>query len=156
MRIPIFIPGSAAIGGSPSTGYTVTIDEGAPTIASNVYFLQPPARPTTSTTTLSISICGWDGNVPSNCQSPAAAQVDPQPYLVGSNGQTIDWTAATVSGGSYTWNLPAGTWTLYQQGWPYGYIINGQNYNPNSPYAFTVDGSSPFSVQVLDVYPVVS
>jgi hypothetical protein len=36
-----FIPGSAAVGGSPDTGYTVTLDESAPTISLEVYLLAP-------------------------------------------------------------------------------------------------------------------
>lgn len=35
-----FIPGSAAVGGAPETGYTVTIDAVAPDIALNVYNVQ--------------------------------------------------------------------------------------------------------------------
>jgi hypothetical protein len=149
-----FIPGSAAVGGSSATGYTVTIDPSAPDLGLIVYFLQPREQPTTSTTTITISVCEWSGTAPTNCVSPSEAQVDPQPYLVGPNGQTVNWTS--VSGGSYTWELPAGTWTLQQPGWPYGYIVNGQSYNANSPYSFTVDGANPVSIQVQDIYPLIT
>jgi hypothetical protein len=149
-----FIPGSAAVGGSSATGYTVTIDSASPDIGLTVYFLQPTEQPTTSTTTITITICDWSGTAPTNCKSPSEVQVDPQPYLVGSNGQTVNWSS--VSGGSYTWNLPAGTWTLQQQGWPYGYYVNGQSYNANAPYSFTVDGANPVSIQVQDIYPLIT
>ena len=149
-----FIPGSAAVGGSSATGYTVTIDPSAPDIGLTVYFLQPSEQPTTSRTTITISICEWSGRAPTNCKTPSEAQVDPQPYLVGPNGQTVSWTS--VSGGSYTWDLPAGTWTLQQPGWQYGYIVNGQSYNANSPYSFTVDGANPVAIQVQDIYPLIT
>lgn len=149
------IPGSAAVGGSPASGYTVTIDPTAPEIVLTAYFLQPAQRATTSTTTITISICGWQNNAPANCQSPAESEVDPQPSLTSSSGQTVSWSEASVSGGSYTWNLPAGTWTLAQAGWPYGYLVNGQSYNPNAPYSFTTDGANPVSIQVQNVYPII-
>jgi hypothetical protein len=41
MYTTYFIPGSAAVGGSADSGYTVTLDEGAPTISLKVYLLAP-------------------------------------------------------------------------------------------------------------------
>ena len=151
-----FIPGSAAVGGSAASGYTVTIDNTSSAIVLNVYFLQPAERQTTSSTTITISICQWSGTAPTNCLSPAEAQVDPQPYLVSDDGRTtVSWAEAAISGGSYTWALPAGTWYLYQEGWPYGYVVDGKSYSGSAPYVFTVDGANPVSFDVQDVYPVV-
>jgi hypothetical protein len=41
MYTTFFIPGSAAVGGSADSGYTVTLDDSAPTISLEVYLLAP-------------------------------------------------------------------------------------------------------------------
>jgi hypothetical protein len=142
-----FVPGSAAVGGSSGTGYTVTIEPGAPNITLPLYFLQPAPRPTTSAVTFTIQAC-QQGLV--NCGSPSSYNVDPQPYLTGPDGQTLTAANAQISGDSYTWSLPAGTWSFYQDGWQSTYYVDGAAFEGGSPYVFVMDGKNPQSHLVQD------
>lgn len=142
-----FIPGSAAVGGSSASGYTVTLDQGSPDIILPVYFLQGRPQPTTSTVTFTIQAC-QQGLV--NCASPSQYNVDPQPYLVGQNGQTLGAADAQRSGDAYIWTLPAGTWSFYQQGWQNYYYVDGTTIDGGKPYVFTTDGSTATSHYVQD------
>jgi hypothetical protein len=142
-----FIPGSAAVGGSSASGYTVTLDQSSPNIVLPVYFLQGRAQPTSSAVTFTIQAC-QQGLV--NCASPSQYNVDPQPYLVGPNGQTLTAADAQRSGDAYTWTLPAGTWSFYQQGWQSYYYVDGQTIDGGKPYVFTTDGSTAASHYVQD------
>jgi hypothetical protein len=142
-----FIPGSAAVGGSSAEGYTVTINPAAPDIALPLYFLQPQPRVTTSAVTFTIQACQQGLT---NCGSPASYNVDPQPYLVGPDGQTLNAGNAQRSGDSYTWSLPAGTWSFYQGGWQNYYYVDGVTHEGGTPYVFAADGANPQSHLVQD------
>jgi hypothetical protein len=147
-----FIPGSAGVGGSSATGYTITLDQTSPAIVLPVYFLQGRPQPTTSAVTFTIQAC-QQGLV--NCASPGQYNVDPQPYLVGQNGQTLTAADAQRSGDAYTWTLPAGTWSFYQSGWQGYYYVDGQTIDGGRPYVFTTDGSTPASHSVQDEIVVI-
>jgi hypothetical protein len=142
-----FIPGSAAVGGSSATGYTITLDPNSPNILLPVYFLREQSQPTTSAVTFTIQAC-QQGLV--NCGSPGQYNVDPKPYLVGPNGQTLTAADAQRSGDAYAWSLPAGTWSFYQQGWQSYYYVDGTTIEGGSPYVFTTDGSGSASHLVQD------
>jgi hypothetical protein len=150
--IDYFIPGSAAVGGSSATGYTVTLDQSSPNILLPVYFLRAQPQPTSSAVTFTIQAC-QQGLV--NCGSPSQSKVDPQPYLVGPNGQTLTAADAQRSGDAYTWSLPAGTWSFYQQGWQSYYYVDGTTIDGGKPYVFTTDGSSSASHLVQDEIVVI-
>lgn len=151
-----FVPGSAAVGGSSASGYSVTLDPAAPDLILPVYFLQPPPRPTSSATTFMFTVCEPGEAGPVNCASPSQYQVDPQPYLVSADKlTTLTEADAMRSGDSYTWNLPAGTWQMYQNGWTSYYYVNGQLVEGGNPYTFFVDGSNSSQYSVQDVYVVI-
>jgi hypothetical protein len=148
-----FVPGSAAVGGSSVAGYTVTLDQSAPNLILTVYFLQPPAQPMTALTTFAFQACTAGPTGPTDCNTPASYNIDPQPYLVSEDGQsTLTVSDAQVAGDSYTWNLPAGTWYLYQKGWPYDFQVDGQRYDAGTPYIFASDGATQTSHSVQDLY----
>jgi hypothetical protein len=151
-----FVPGSAAVGGSSATGYSVTLDQSAPNLILPVYFLQPPPQPTTSATTFTITVCQPGEAGPTNCTSPSQYQVDPRPYLVSADSlTTLTEANAQRTGDSYTWNLPAGTWQLYQDGWTSYYYVNGQLVEGGNAFTFVSDGASAVQYSVQDVYIVI-
>jgi hypothetical protein len=148
-----FVPGSAAVGGSSATGYNVTLDPSAPNLILTVYFLQPSAPPTTALTTFAFQACTAGPSGPTDCNTPASYNIDPQPYLVSEDGlTTLSVSDAQVAGDSYTWNLPPGTWYLYQKGWPYDFQVDGQRYAGGAPYVFASDGATQTGHNVQDLY----
>jgi hypothetical protein len=146
-----FIAGSAAIGGSSQSGYSVTIDPSSPNIVAQVYYLQPAAQ-TTSAVTVVIAECAQGPNGPVECGSPSNA---PLPYLVSSQGASYTWSDAKVVRNTYTWNLPAGTWTLYQDGWQGDFYVNGVRYDAGTAYIFSSDGANAVRIDVQNVYFVI-
>lgn len=150
-----FIPGSSAIGGSSETGYSITVDESAPAIVAPIYFLQPAVRVTTAPVSVAIAVCEDGPDGPVSCSSPGSWDIDPQPYLVSSTGLQYSWTDAKQTRFVYTWNVPAGTYSLYQSGWQGDFYINGTRYSPGSAFVFTTDGINPVQIDVQDVMYII-
>lgn len=108
-----FVPGSAAVGGSPADGYTVTIDPSAPEIGLTVYNFMPETLP--GSLTLDLFLCP-EGSVP-NDYSPAncpQATGGFEASLVGyGSGVVYGMGDAQQSGGSVVWpNLPPDSYYL--------------------------------------------
>ncbi|MDQ2681956.1 MAG: hypothetical protein M3Y37_00375, partial [Chloroflexota bacterium] len=134
------------------SGYTITVAEGAPSIVAPVYFLQPEVRVTTAPITVQVWICEQGPNGPVNCRTPSASQIDPMPYLVGSDGAQYPASSAQVTRNTWTWTLPAGTWTFGQSGWQGDFYVNGTQYPSGSAYSFSSNGIDPVQLNVEDVY----
>jgi hypothetical protein len=115
----------------------VTLDQSAPNLLLTVFFLQPKEQPTAAPVTFTIQAC-QQGMV--NCASPSSYNIDPQPYLIGPNGETLTAADAQRAGDAYTWTIPAGTWSFYQQGWQSYYYVDGAVINGGAPYVFSADG----------------
>jgi hypothetical protein len=132
-----FIPGSAAVGGSPETGYSVTIDESAPDIGLTIYNFQPQQ-------TGSISVLVFDcprTMAPGNYQA-SACPPSPGPYDFRLSGPALNgaWTAANAAaiGGGLLWtDVPYGVYGLSETVYPRGYE---QNVAPGYAYDQGLDG----------------
>jgi hypothetical protein len=147
------IPQTGQITGSGGS-FAVTLSDAVSQIVTPVYFLQP-AKPTSAQVTVIIQNCDRGPNGPENCVPSGQVNVDPSPYLVSNGNGTFTQSSASVSGNNYTWQLPLDTYSLYQGGWSYSYVIGGTEYPGGSGYTFTLADGSPITILVQNINYVI-
>jgi hypothetical protein len=151
-----FIPGSAAVGGSPNTGYTVAIDESAPDIAVTIYNL----RPAVQTGSVTVLVFDCPPNMSPDDYSSTACPPSNGRYnfrLAGSalRGPLTVADASSFDGG-FTWNdVPFGSYGLRETNYPRGYgqsDVPGYSYNEGlNGYEVTIgEGNSSVTVAVYN------
>jgi hypothetical protein len=154
-----FIPGSAAVGGSPESGYTVTIDESAPGIVVTIYNLRP--APKTGSMTVLVYDCPRTMS-PSN-YSPTACSPSKGGYdfrLAGPalSGPLTVADASPVDGGFVWSDVPLGSYGLTETAYPPGYgrsDVPGYSYDSGlGGYGVTLDnGNADVTVSVYNFIP---
>jgi len=143
------IPESGAVSASEG-GYTVSLTDTSPQVNFPVYFLQPAPRQSTAPVRITFQVCNPGSEGPVDCTTPAAQNVDPAPYLVDGAGNQLA-PAQGSSDGVYSWDLPKGSYTLYQGGWQYSYVVNGTTFDGGSGYPLSSDGQSEVDILVQDI-----
>lgn len=116
-----FIPGSAAVGGSPESGYTVTLDESAPEIGLTIYNLRPLMRGSVTVLVYACPASVTEGQEsPANCPPMQVGGYDFQ--LTGPIPAPLSVAAAAPAPGGFVWtDLPFGTYGLLQTALPPGF-----------------------------------
>jgi hypothetical protein len=132
-----FIPGSAAVGGSPESGYSVTIDESAPDIGLTVYNFQPRR-----TGSVELFVFDCPTNMVPGDYAVTACPPSSGPYdfrLSGSeSGASFSGADASALDGGLLWTgVPYGTCGLRETSYPPGY---GRNAAPGYSYSEGLDG----------------
>jgi hypothetical protein len=119
-----YVPGSAAVGGSPADGYTVKIDESAPDIAVQVFNF-PPQPVKEGTLSVSIYLCPKDAT-PSDFSPSDCSAADGGFDITLSTGPQVFITMdqASVSGNTATWSsLPPNSYMITVDALPEGWTV---------------------------------
>jgi hypothetical protein len=116
-----FIPGSAAVGGSPFDGYTIAIDESAPDIGIDLYLFTPA---TSGSIAVFLGLCSAEQSPedfdPSSC--PGATVGFSIMLLDAQTQQAYDMSQASFFDGWLTWSdLPLGDYYVVVNRLPRGY-----------------------------------
>ncbi|MCC6791363.1 MAG: hypothetical protein IT336_06755 [Thermomicrobiales bacterium] len=152
--VSYFIPGSAAVGGSPETGYSVTIDPSAPDIGLTVFNLRP--EPEVGSTQVHLYLCP-SGNVP-NDYSQESCYLATSGYSIGlvrpSTGDQYGGNQANDYGGIIEWqNLPLDAYDIYLYELPSGWasclsLWDDQTYGTQQPIPVQIGGYAPPQILV--------
>lgn len=141
--IDYFVPGSAAVGGSPNSGYTITLDESAPEIAITLFNFQPALIGEISVRVLACPPdTTWTQFDPATCQGgPRIAR----PRLSAPGGTQLTGVPAN---GAVTWSgLDYGSYSLgvnvVLKGYAYMLAPDGLAYSTTQTIPVAVDADTP-------------
>jgi hypothetical protein len=144
-----FIPGSAAVGGSPEAGYSIAIDPSAPDIGVQIFNLYP--APEVGSIQVQMYLCP-SGNVP-NDYNQEECSLATGGYSIGlvrtSTGDQYGESQATDYGGIIEWQgLPFDAYDVYLYELPSGWAscqsaFDGLVYGPGQPMPVQIGSSAP-------------